>query len=71
MSFWWWVLLYGGIAVLALVLYGVLGLGLWRRAKRLTADIGRLTELAATAERTMRPLDEDDWAAAAARRPRS
>lgn len=69
MTFWWWVLVYGGIAVAALVLYGLLGLGLWRTTKQLKAEIGRLSQLVANAERTMRPVDEDDWDAAAARQP--
>jgi len=65
-SFWWWVLVYGGIAAAALVLFGVLGLGLWRRSKQLSSEIGRLSELAGNAERTLRSVDEDDWTAAAA-----
>ncbi|GAA2759537.1 hypothetical protein GCM10009872_48970 [Actinopolymorpha rutila] len=62
-----WVLIFGGIAVFAVVLYSLLGVWLWRRAK------GVLTELAA-AERKLqiaaeRSGDEDAEAAPARPRP--
>ena len=48
MGFWWWVLIFGGIALAAVALYVVLGLGLWRRAKVLMRELGRLGDTAAT-----------------------
>lgn len=68
-SFWWWVLLYGAITVAALVTYAVIGLGLWRRTKQLSADIARLSQLMATAPRAVGPVEDDEWVAAAARQP--
>jgi hypothetical protein len=46
MPAWSWWLIFGGIAVLALVVFAVIGLGLWRRAKALFGDIQRLSVLA-------------------------
>jgi len=35
-----WVLLFGGIALFAVVLYAILGVWLWRRAKALALELG-------------------------------
>lgn len=55
MGAWWLVLIFGGIGLFALALYAVLGLSLWRKAKVLMADLGRLSAVAATAEAAMSP----------------
>lgn len=41
-----WLLLFGGIGVLAAVLYALLGLWLWRRTKALFAEVDRATQRA-------------------------
>lgn len=53
MGFWWWVLVYVGIAVVALILYALLGLSLWRKTKVLMGELGRLSAVAAEAQATM------------------
>ena len=53
MSFWWWVLIFGAIGVVALGLFAMLGLRLWRKAKTLFADIARLTATLDTLELAM------------------
>ena len=45
MSFWWWVLIFVGIAAIGSAVYALLGLQLWRKFRRLTAEIGRLTQM--------------------------
>lgn len=57
-----WLLLFGGIGVLAAVLYALLGLWLWRRTKALFAEVERATEraelaLAPDPEEPARPVD--------------
>ena len=39
MTFWWWVLLFGGIALAASGSSRMLGLRLWRKAKVLLAEL--------------------------------
>lgn len=41
-----WVLLFGGIGVVAAVVYALLGLWLWRRTKALFAEVDRATDRA-------------------------
>lgn len=41
-----WLFLFGGIGVLAAVLYALLGLWLWRRTKALFAEVDRATQRA-------------------------
>jgi len=63
-NFWWWFLLFGGIAVAALGLFVLVGLQLWRKAKVLVAELARLSALAGTLETAMaaaRPGDEPTW----------
>jgi hypothetical protein len=55
-SFWWWVLIFGGIAVAALGLFAMLGLQLWRKGKVLLADLGRLSAVLGTLEAATGPL---------------
>lgn len=55
MSFWWWVLVFGGIAVIALGLFAMLGRQLWRKGKALLADLGRLTAVLGTLEAATGP----------------
>ena len=59
MSFWWWVLVLGGIAVVGLVVLAVLGLGLWRRSKVLITQLGRLSTAVATLETAFGPAEPD------------
>lgn len=54
MGFWWWVLIFAGIGLAALVLYTLLGLSLWRKAKLVTAELGRISALADRAAVAMR-----------------
>jgi hypothetical protein len=42
-TFWWWVLLFGAIAVGALVLFAVLGRQLWRKSNVLLTELAGLT----------------------------
>jgi hypothetical protein len=52
---WWWVLIFGGIAVGALAVFGALGLQLWRKGKALLADLAALSAVFASLERAMGP----------------
>ena len=64
MSFWWWVLVFGGIAMAALGLFALLGLRLWRKAKVLVAELGRLSAAAGTLDAAMGPAgpgNEPGW----------
>ena len=63
MTFWWWVLVFGGIAIMALALFAMLGLRLWRKAKVLLAELARLSALTATLEAAMAPADADEGSA--------
>jgi hypothetical protein len=38
-----WLLIFGGIALFAVVLYALLGVWLWRRAKALLLELGEAT----------------------------
>lgn len=53
MGFWWWVLIFAGIGLAALVLYALLGLSLWRKTKVVAADLGRISALTAAAGAAM------------------
>lgn len=59
MGFWWWVLVFGGIAVVALGLFAVLGLRLWRRAKVLLAELARMSSAVTTLETAFGPAAPD------------
>jgi hypothetical protein len=54
---WSWWLIFGGIALLAALVLGGLGLGLWRRAKPLLADLDRLSSLASSLSTTLGGID--------------
>ena len=55
MTGWWWVLLFGGIAVAALGLFVVLGRQLWGKAKVLLDELARLSAATATFEAAVGP----------------
>lgn len=59
MTFWWWVLLFGGIALAGLGLFAMLGLQLWRKGKTLLAELARLSAVAATLESAVGPVGAD------------
>jgi len=59
-TFWWWVLVFGGIAIAALGIHVVLGLRLWRKAKVLLAELARLSAVAGTLESAMGSTATDD-----------
>lgn len=48
-----WIIIDVALAVLSLLLLAVLGLGLWRRVKALSRELGRAGELGAEAGATM------------------
>ena len=54
MGFWWWVLVFGGISLAALCSVRLLGLRLFRKAKVLFSELGRL---GAAPARSKPPLD--------------
>lgn len=53
MPAWSWWLIFGMIAVFAVLVLGGLGLGLWRRVKLLLTDLDRLSALAASFSATL------------------
>jgi len=65
MGFWWWVLIFAGIGLAALVLCALLGLSLWRKAKIVMADLARISALAGEAGAAMnaagRPAGPDAY----------
>lgn len=64
MAFWWWVLIFGGIAAVALALYGILGLRLWRKTRLLLSDLRRLSATTAKLELAARHrTTTDDYSA--------
>jgi hypothetical protein len=56
---WWWVLLFGGIAVAALGFFVVVGLQLWGKAKVLLDELARLSAATATFEAAIGPAGAD------------
>jgi hypothetical protein len=63
-TFWWWVLIFGGIAIGGLALFAVLGLQLWHKIKALLKELGALSAAFAILERAMGPAvasDEPAW----------
>ena len=79
MGLWWWVLTSVLLLAFALAVLGLLGLGLWRKVKKLTTELSRLTTTLESAGDAMRPAGanpagrwegepgSDEWTAAAAR----
>ena len=64
MTFWWWVLVFGSIAVGALVIFGMLGLKIWRKARVLLVDLSRLSAVVGSLEAALGPAGrppEPEW----------
>jgi hypothetical protein len=64
-SAWWWVLIYGVIAIGAGIVFGVIGLGVWRKAKVLMTELHALAETTGRLEAALAPMSsmgDQPWA---------
>jgi hypothetical protein len=58
---WWWLLIYGGIAIGAGIVLGTIGVRVWRKVKALMRDLQSFTETAGRLEAVLAATSDRTW----------